>query len=534
MFQVFAAFLFTAKAEQAEITQIEELQWKITWNDSKWVNPMNVITDNPKYTAFLTDENDNEIFIYYNKQVIFPLSGNYITINLENMNLPDGRYFLTIPETYVTLIPGSVPNEIQYFYITIGEEMEIAYPPVFTPIKGNTFDISWENVTAIAPQHTAGAYIVNTETEEKYEMLFLQGENYSKANIRIIGEYLKINITCNYPDLPDGNYKFFLPEGYVSFNGTNKVNEAIEGYEFTYEAPWTEGPYTTSGPNAQGLITVTWTDATEVKYNTDYKGDGFGTIGIAIYDGSDSKIEVSYPENISLSGNSMIIDLNKLNLHSGVCQMVVPEGCIFITVDGETGLSNGLIYRFNYTNPNEPENPDQPEDPKYSLYTGEATWSVTEGTEINTYSEPISVNWGGNIITFAKDQKESLSIFGMEAGYRELTFDEEVRISNDYRSLLINIDNQPADTYRINIPEGYVFITKDGVNYINASSSIDNIIVKNAQDDPDSGVYNWLNENKNFRIFNLNGIKIMETDSISELSKLPQGFYIINGKIRKL
>lgn len=517
----------SAQAQNAEIAQIAPLQWKITWEDAHYIDPMNVIVDNPDYTAYITNLEEEVTYLQYKKQVVFPLSGNYFTVNLEGMGLPEGEYVLTIPESYIKLIPQYTPNETEYFNITIGGETEFTYEARFSEIDGNSFDISWENVTALAPGKTEGAYLVSVATDEKYDMLFLEDYNYSKANLRISGEFLKVNITNNYPDLPDGEYKLYIPADYVKFNGSETGNTAIEGFEFTYAAPWKEGSITAEGPDEEGYLSFTWDDAAKVVYNTEYAGDGFGTNGITIFDGADIQVDVKYPDNVSFMENVMTVNLNGLGLKSGQCQLVIPEECLIVTVNDEEGLTEGLVWRFNYVNPDDPIDPDEPTDPVYTEYAGEAAWSVAENSEIYTDSAPVEVSWNGNELAVVENIIENVSVFGNETGYKELTFGNEVTISESGTSLCIDLSGLEADTYRVNVPAGYVFIYSDGQTFVNAYTSLETVIVTGEAGGEEGAVAGIEAENGIYTVYNLQGVKVLESESLNGLSK---GIYIINGK----
>lgn len=342
----------------AVVTHIAPLQWSVTWEDYTSLNPLNAIVDegNEEARIFLTGENDEKIFLYYRQEVIFPTYGNYFTINLEGIDLLDGEYILTIPAGYVALLPGTVPNEEQYHYIDVGGGADVEYKATFSGLAGNYFDITWENVTMLSPGNTEGAYMVNTETEEIFELSYLQDDNYNSANLRIVGNSLRVNITNNYPDLTDGTYEFYLPADYVYFNGSENGNAEIEGYEFSYEAPWKEGMVELTYSEEERTLSLTWLDATEVTYNEEYEGDGWGTTGISIYDSEGEQVNVSYPENISFMGNTMTIDLSGLNLAVGECQLSIPEGCLWITVKDITNLTEGIVLRFNYGDNEEDSN----------------------------------------------------------------------------------------------------------------------------------------------------------------------------------
>lgn len=511
------ALTAAAQNDVASISRIADMQWKVEWNSAASINPLNAILDdvNPVYRVILAGNGGEETYLYYQKEIIFPTYGNYFTVNLEKLDLPEGEYDLTVPAGYVALVPGIVPNSTQYLTLTVGGMEEISHKPYYSPVEGSVFNIYWENVTSLAPGDTSGAYIENLSTGEKYDMHYLKGTEYSKANLRIEGDCLRVTLTANYPDLPDGIYRLYLPAGYVKFNGSEIGNDAIDGYEFSYTAPWTEGPVEINGPSEDGLITLEWENASAVEYNEDYAGDGWGTIGVCIYDGADVKAEVPYPSNISFSGNVMTIDINDIWLATGQCQLVVPDGCIYVTVNGVTNLSNGMAYRFMYVNPDEPDVPDEPE---YPVYTVNAGWSVRNGDTVSGEEGPLTVNWGGVRISPVENPGDEVSVYGGYAGYRELKYGEDVVISEDGTKLMIYVSDLPSDTYRVNVPEGYVYIEADGKTYINMATSLDNLTVNN-----ESGVGVITEDNETLPVVLLNGIRVKDASG-------GKGIYVIGGK----
>lgn len=499
---------------QATVTHIAPLLWQVTWEGYTYVNAGNASLDanNPSQRAYLLSKDKEETYLYYNKQIVFPDYRNYITVNLEGLNLADGTYELIIPQGYASLTPGGVLSEAQNLSLTIGEGVNVTYTVEYSEVNGNTFDISWTNVTSLKPGVTSGAYMVNVASNQKYDLNYLEGDNYSKANLMIQNDYLHLNFTANYPNLPDGSYKLYIPANYVLFNGGTTGNEAINGYEFKYVAPWNEGIIETNGPDEAGLITFKWVDATSVVYNPNYKGDGFGTVGIYIYDSADDRIEVPYPANVSFNSNIMTVNLTGLTIAAGKCSLFVPENMVMVTVDGVEGLSDGTYYAFDYE-----DGYELPETPNYEIYNQEATWSLKEGDSASP-ENPIEVSWNNLPLTLVEGA-DNISAYSETAGYVELAYGNDVTLSTDKKKLLINVSSLKSGNYRINVPEGCVLLTVEGVTYFNMASSIDNIKIEN------TGAVNSLqSDNKAMEIYNIHGMKV------SSASKLPTGIYIINGK----
>ena len=507
-------------ATSAVIKQIEPLQWTVTWEDFDFVDALDSEYD--QNYAYLTDSKGAKTILHANLHglenptIIFPESGNYFTVNLEGLGLAEGTYELTIPAGYVNLGLFGVskePNPVQNFSITVGDTPDISYTVQISSIQDNYFDISWDNVTALAEGTTTGAYIEDVATGKKYEMLFLEDFNYTKANLRIYnGNALRVNVTNNYPQLPSGTYKFYLPANYVKFNGTETGNEAIEGYEFDYEKPWSEGRVEFNGPSADNKVTLTWVDASEILYDTEFTGYDDTVTGVTIYDSFSIPVAVPYDTNITIDGNVMTVDLNGLGLVDGECSILVPEGFLFVTVDDVTDYNDSVTFKFTYGDEN--DDPDTPE-----LYKGEAEWSVATGDTLEE-GELVEVGWGDFELAFVEDV-EPASIYNPTTGILYLEYGTDVYLSEDKTKIVVSLDNMPMGIFRINIPEGCVEFEVDGVKYLNQSTSMDNVT---------NGIEGIISDGGHTRVVNLNGVVVLDTENASDLETLPAGIYIVNGK----
>ena len=500
----------------ATITQIESLQWKVEWPAFTFISQTD--TDYTDNNAFITDSEGVSTVLYSNLHadhenpaILFPSDwGNYFTVNLEGLNLANGWYTLTIPAGYVELGSERFASDEQHFDIEVGGTPEVSYTVQFTEMEGNYFDILWENVTMLAPGITEGAYMRNVMTEEEYPMLYLQDDLYSKCNLRIYNDNrLRVNVTNNYPDLPTGIYELYVPADYVKFNGTDKGNEAIEGHMFTYSKPWDEGEIEFNALLDENLLTLTWIDATAIAYNTDYTGDGLNIKGVTIFD-SENQYNLEYDKDFSIEGNKLTVDISGMNLVEGECTILVPEDCLFVTVDDVTDYTSGAVFRFNYGNPEGPETP--------KLYDGEATWSHASGDNVGL-GTLIEVSWDNHKLALVEDP-EPCSVHSDALGVIDLNYGSDVKISEDGTKLQIDLSSLPEDVYRVNVPEGCLNIYVGDEVYLNPGTSMDGLT---------SGVATITTEGR-YTVVNINGVVVMDTDKAAELNTLPHGFYIINGK----
>lgn len=509
---------------EAVIRQVAPLRWNVVWEDYTFVNPGYCIYDetDPEFRAFLVNSDDEQIPLYYQQQIEFPLYGNYFTVILEGMDLPDGNYELNIPEYYVDMVPGRVPNVHQYLPIEIGGNQDIPFEVNIKPLEGNYFDISWSGVTSLQEADTTGAYMINQETDARFDLYYLEDFMFSEANLRIEGNILRVNITNRYPDLPGGVYKFYLPEGYVYFNGTDVTNQAIDGYEFTYDAPFDEGPVECNGPDDAGLITVTWTSATALSFNEDWKDDGY-IFGPTLFYGNEGNMSTIPASKLSISGTTLIVDISYLANLKGSCRLLIPDSYLCVTNGGVSDFSYEVYYDFVCNEGG--EDPDQPGE-SLPLYPGMAEWNIESGASLKPDDYPVVVNWDRQQLTLAPDA-EPVNLYSSMVGYVELEYGTDVFISDDGTELWINLITLTDEVYRLNVPESCVIIDVDGTKYHNMATSLDNLIVTN--DDPGS-VESLRDGSGLFRVFNLKGVKVLETENTSELKNLPGGLYIINGK----
>lgn len=526
----FAAFFITVdKAasdgpvidpDMATITQIENLQWMVTWKEYVFISQTD--TDYDNNNAYLTAADGTRIVLNANLHgaanpaIIFPDASNFFTVNLEKLNLANGIYTLTIPEGYVQLGPSRDPSPAQTFDIEIGKSVDVAYTIQFSELMGNTFDITWENVTALAPGNTTGAYMRNVKTNEVYQLEYLKDELYSKANLRIFNDYmLRVNIENNYPDLPSGMYEFYLPAGYVKFNGTNKTNDAYEGYLFTYQRPWKEGEVEFVNLSQENKLIVKWVEASEIAYDTEYAGDGNKIEGVTIFDVNSQQYNIKATE-WTISENTLTVDISGLDLPAGECYLLVPEDMFLVTVDGETDYNTSQTFIFVY---GDDDNPGLPE-----LFGGEPTWSVQTGDKVEK-GTLIEVSWSDYTLTFVEDP-EDCSVHNFETGLIDLQYGTQVTLSDDKTKILIDLSNLRDYTYRVNVPEACVYLDVNGTTYLNTGTSMDGVIVDNT-----GSVDSVIADNDgHFRVVNLSGVVVLDTDNADDLKSLPRGFYIVNGQ----
>ena len=96
----------------------------------------------------------------------------------------------------------------------------------------------------------------------------------------------------------------------------------------------------------------------------------------------------------------------------------------------------------------------------------------------------------------------------------------------------INVDiegtNVPDGVYTLYIPEALVLLTVNNVNYLNSPYYSDPIIIGDTE-----SVFKEINKDNQMTgvtVYNLNGVKMLESSDSNAVNNLAKGLYIINGK----
>lgn len=139
---------------------------------------------------------------------------------------------------------------------------------------------------------------------------------------------------------------------------------------------------------------------------------------------------------------------------------------------------------------------------------------IEEGVEY-TVSANIKSNVEGRIVTvmgsFASSKGGDMKI---EANNEWTVYScamNEVPVPDDKQSMLIFQSGDVVGTYEIE----WVKVTRPAKS--DDSSGVDNIVIS-------------ANDNNRTVVYNLMGVKVLDTDNASLLSTLPKGLYIVNGK----
>ena len=201
---------------------------------------------------------------------------------------------------------------------------------------------------------------------------------------------------------------------------------------------------------------------------------------------------------LSIEGGKLKIDLT--SLPAGSYQMWLHQGAVNL---GDNAVNADAPYAFSIALP-EPEGPEATDiDPAINLADGK-----------------ITISWDGNEIEQTNDF--NLTIIDNTTGEEVNIWDGVVYVDEN-GNLVIDLEELELGDgdYTLTLAEGSVNIDEDGtitynneVTYDFKTSGIDMFIA----DDTGS----W-------RVFNLNGVNVLNTDDATYLNRLDPGIYIING-----
>ncbi len=288
-----------------------------------------------------------------------------------------------------------------------------------------------------------------------------------------------------------GDYQVYVPRDYFSF-GTqfDKLTQA----ETTYDFHIGDGYDVTVDP-AEGVVESL--SAFTVDYGTAIKANEEATLPYILVEGEDYKMGF---RDVTVDGNKLVLTLNATTNEPGAYQLVIPADYVLDAATGEAITAR----TFDYTI-------ETPEVPAEIAEFDPAPGNVTE--------IPASIK-----VTFP-DYDE----VGISSGFMTLTIDgnEPIKLNDaeyddiDWNVIHINLPQSYTEdgTYVITIPEGYLC---DGYGDPLPEVVATYTIGENV------GVDLTI-EAKHYVVFNINGIKVLDTDDADALKTLAPGLYIING-----
>lgn len=270
--------------------------------------------------------------------------------------------------------------------------------------------------------------------------------------------------------------------------------------------------------DALGVITVNWANNTPlsrymgfmtIQYNdqpaTDITDSNFHIdTEYEILEGTDiGSVEVPV-------SSTLVIDFSKNPYKNpGTYKIFIPAGFVkgidFVEEYGNTNPAQVLTFFIRDENDPEPN-------PEITVYTVDPKVSPEEGTveELNA----IVISWGLTIAA-NEDNTESATLNG-----------ENVELSINGQDLNMTLDAAVTGVYTLNVPEGYVLIQdEEGKIYYSQALELAWTL------DVNNGVCVIETDAEGYyKVYNLNGVNVLNTDKADMLNTLPKGIYIVNGK----
>lgn len=302
-----------------------------------------------------------------------------------------------------------------------------------------------------------------------------------------------VTLVLNNEITAAGSYVFTIPEDYFMLGdqyaargsvGKTIIYEITESGEptYSYEVDPREG-------NVESLseIGITFPTLSEASI-----GAGKATLSI---DGGQA-IDLPDGQPDMAEWNKVNQPLGKTYTEAGTYVISFPKG-YFLNASGDPIQAITLTYTIGAPAPATAVsyNPE----PGYVTELSQIELTFTETMEAGGGPGKATISVNGGEATFLPDA-------GFGAGLNQMiqplgqTYTEE-------------------GTYKINFPEGYFMLDGDGssaleVVYTIGQSGISAVVV------PADGIY---------RVYNLNGVKVLETEDAAQLKALTPGFYIVNG-----
>lgn len=315
------------------------------------------------------------------------------------------------------------------------------------------------------------------------------------------------------PYTEEGDYVISIPEGWVS----------LSEYDYA-ESPELTLTFTVN-KNANNFM--------EAGVVTDPQGKYQSSLGNVIVAWEDEEIKVYDNATVTLVFNDKEYELSAKPLYMGheeepAVPMADNEDIYnAISIDmppfelfGQAGEYKYIIPAKILKNANGFMNPTQ-EFSFFVLPTTSIEPTVTPAIELNygygeatvASLEKVTVSWNAQPLQIVESQEIRLDDIVLAS---ELSVVENV-LNIDLSSLVTE-----NGTYSVIIPEGSVVINETELNseLVLTYTTTDQSFVEFVEAEAD-GLY---------RVYNLNGVNVITTDNASELSKLANGIYIVNGK----
>ena len=328
------------------------------------------------------------------------------------------------------------------------------------------------------------------------------------------------------------NYSLNIPQGFVLI-GDDYINEEVWLYYMIWEgmdeATLISAPLQQSSPEVKPFI-LTW-DYQQIRIAADAPDTEFvcGYPDYGIQDGWRTFIPSDFYELVHVTDKGEVIHDISTDY---------PANALYLDV---TELTDGFAgYRFEIFFPaGLVENNEGLMNPPLS-YSFEVK-NIWPDPQVVIEDNTLQFYWKGAFwVTFALSRDE-VTLSGPQDYFRELQFDfgdysGEITILNEstFNGMIVNLDNLDLEDgkYTLNVPQGYVYLEGVYGEFVINGAFEYSFEWKDGEIYEGSGVEGIFVQDDVLRVYTLGGIKVMETENVSDLDTLPGGLYIINGKKR--
>lgn len=279
---------------------------------------------------------------------------------------------------------------------TFMNEGSLDYPAgLYTSFPPGSMSVTWDNqpIELVDPQEDdfgdeyATAYVQLGEGEKQPVNAYVM---YSFGDPEDPEDMDMWNLDVALYDLDDlwsfdgKSITVFIPEGIVK-NAAGAINPA-QGFVFQIVPPFTD--YTIT-PQYGSTLT-----AGNLTVKVDFDGNPLkylqSEVSLRTYEPAYKEILLEYGKEVSISDNQLLIDLS--GVESGEYELVIPEGFLFVTVDGEDHLSPDIWVEYTIDNTSAVN------------YMEEATLAYPAGLYASFAPSSVSVTWDDQPIELVNPQ----------------------------------------------------------------------------------------------------------------------------------
>lgn len=496
--------------------------------DLSYGQPIKLVDDAPTVTLGNNDETIN-----LTASIVVDYSNNYV-LRVQNPSgyLEDaGKYTLTVPAGVVT--NGNYQNEAFTcdFYVYTTDNNYVAVPADHTTVGTEEL----QRITVTFPDAETISRIEDnwtdfTLTTINYGVSREESQLKWEENISIEGNAIVIEI----PNIQQLEYEIKIP-AFDFIVGEGGTNPQI----YLYYTAW-DGmpePIALQAPNAKStqdvVVELTW------DYQTITATDDFGvklTYGyyeepLEVSAGLYQLTHVDDPDGVATDPNlynALHINLtpvleeyleNNTSSTAVSFTLTVPAGIVVNGLD-QVNPKSQFTFTVYPAIDVEPIFEETSTPGVYALYWEDVTW-------MSSFTGNLTLTGEGEEYTFQQDDDYYATV-PAEGMFMSGYLDPD---NYSGRAILINFNGLDFEgRYSLNVPEGFVAVNFNGswTDYINPAMSLSIIL----NGDGTVGVGSISNDNLNgdIRVYNLNGINVLNSSNASDLNSLPNGIYVVNGK----